>query len=302
MRTSCLINNFNYRLFVTEAVDSALAQSVPFDEIILVDDGSTDGSLDVLRQAYGGNERVQIISKPNEGQLSCFNAAFAASSGEIICFLDADDLYEPTYLQTLMDVYEKHPDYDCVFTSCRQFGEVEDTPKPGARDRDFGYSVIVTLCLKKWIGASTSCLSLRRSLLKRILPIPYLDDWVSRADDCLVFGSSLAGGRKFHLAQPLVKYRIHTGNSFFGKRVDRLSKYRRKLAVNRLFSYVLRKNGLDPERLPEDAHREFHTLHQPTWAQFREYASIPFRGRVRLTRRCAIVASMLGYYLLGTEY
>jgi glycosyltransferase involved in cell wall biosynthesis len=299
MKASCLVNNFNYRQFVTDAVDSVLAQTVPFDEIIVVDDGSTDGSLDRLRQTYGGNPRVQVIGQRNGGQLSCFNTAFAAAKGDLICFLDADDVYEPDYLEQLRSTYAAHPEVDFVFTSCRQFGAVTQARAAAGPDRDFGYSVILTLCRRQWIGAPTSCLSLRRALLARILPIPFLDDWRQRADDCLVFGASLAGGRKLHLARQLVRYRVHARNGFCGTRPDRFQTYQRKLAINRLFSHLLGKNGLDPQRLPEFAHREFHTLERPTWTQLCHYTSAAFRARVRLSRKLAIVASMLGYYFFG---
>jgi glycosyltransferase involved in cell wall biosynthesis len=71
--TTCLLTNYNYGQFVGESVEGALRQTTPFDEIIIVDDGSTDGSADLLKHRYGGNPRIQIINKHHGGQLSCFN-------------------------------------------------------------------------------------------------------------------------------------------------------------------------------------------------------------------------------------
>src|SRR5262245_40334734 len=112
LRTSCLINNYNYAQYVTEAVDSALAQTCPFDEIIVVDDGSTDGSVELLKCRYGDESRVHIIYKPNEGQLSAFNTGFLAATGDIAFFLDADDIYEPSYVETVLRLYAKRPELD----------------------------------------------------------------------------------------------------------------------------------------------------------------------------------------------
>src|SRR5436305_907491 len=95
LKTSCLINNYNYAHFVGDAVDSALAQTVAFDEIIVVDDGSTDGSMELLTRRYGREDRVRVIRKPNGGQLSSFNEGFLGSSGDLLFFLDADDVYQP---------------------------------------------------------------------------------------------------------------------------------------------------------------------------------------------------------------
>src|SRR5215213_900396 len=89
---SVIIDNYNYGRFLREAIDSALGQTYPRVEVIVVDDGSTDDSRAVIA-AYG--DRVVPVLKENGGQASAFNAGFAASRGELICFLDADDTFMP---------------------------------------------------------------------------------------------------------------------------------------------------------------------------------------------------------------
>src|SRR5207302_4981495 len=85
---SVVVNNHNYERFVGEAVESALAQTYPHTEVVVVDDGSTDGSRDVLERFRGD---IQLVLKPNGGQRSAFNAGLERSSGDLVCFLDADD-------------------------------------------------------------------------------------------------------------------------------------------------------------------------------------------------------------------
>ena len=89
---SIVINNFNYAHFVGAAIDSALAQSYSPVEVIVVDDGSTDNSREVI-SSYGN--RLLAIFKPNGGHASAFNSGFGASHGEIVIFLDADDVLLP---------------------------------------------------------------------------------------------------------------------------------------------------------------------------------------------------------------
>jgi glycosyltransferase involved in cell wall biosynthesis len=87
---SIIINNYNYGHFVSEAIDSALNQTYSQIEVIVVDDGSTDNSRKIIA-SY--EHRITSILKENGGQASALNAGFAATQGDIICFLDADDIF-----------------------------------------------------------------------------------------------------------------------------------------------------------------------------------------------------------------
>ncbi|GIH19749.1 glycosyltransferase family 2 protein [Rugosimonospora africana] len=100
-----VIVNYNYERVLRSAVDSALASGDDV-EVIVVDDGSTDGSADIIR-SYG--DRLVGIAKPNGGQASAFNAGFAASSGDVVCFLDADDRILPETMAEARARYEVEP-------------------------------------------------------------------------------------------------------------------------------------------------------------------------------------------------
>ena len=93
---SIVITCFNYAQFVASAIESALAQTYPRTEIVVVNDGSTDDSAQVIGR-YGGRygDRVRVIDQPNGGAVSALNRGFAESAGDIVMFLDADDLIAP---------------------------------------------------------------------------------------------------------------------------------------------------------------------------------------------------------------
>jgi glycosyltransferase involved in cell wall biosynthesis len=85
---SVIISSFNYGTFLREAIESALNQTYTHTQVIVVDDGSTDDSPEIIA-SYG--QQITSILKPNGGQASVLNAGFAVSSGDIIVFLDSDD-------------------------------------------------------------------------------------------------------------------------------------------------------------------------------------------------------------------
>src|SRR5690349_9032182 len=89
---SIVVNNYNYGRFLNECIDSALNQRYAAVEVVVVDDGSTDESCEVIR-SYGA--RINVVFKNNGGQGSAVNAGFAASTGSIVLFLDADDALAP---------------------------------------------------------------------------------------------------------------------------------------------------------------------------------------------------------------
>ncbi len=109
---SILINNYNYARFVGQAIDSALGQTYEHVEVIVVDDGSTDNSREVIK-SYG-NQIISVL-KENNGQASAINTGFAASKGDIICLLDADDIFLPEKTAVIVNFFNLNPDIDWAF-------------------------------------------------------------------------------------------------------------------------------------------------------------------------------------------
>jgi glycosyltransferase involved in cell wall biosynthesis len=89
MKISALIPTYNRRKYVTRAIESILAQSVPVDEIIVVDDGSTDGTAEEIESRFG--ERVRVVRQANGGVSSARRRAILEAKGEWVAFLDSDD-------------------------------------------------------------------------------------------------------------------------------------------------------------------------------------------------------------------
>jgi glycosyltransferase involved in cell wall biosynthesis len=106
MNVSVIIPTYNYARFIGEAVDSALAQTRPPLEVIVVDDGSTDDTAAVLA-AYG--DRIRVLRQKNAGVAMARNAGIAAARGEYLAFLDSDDAWYPRKLERQMQRFGAEP-------------------------------------------------------------------------------------------------------------------------------------------------------------------------------------------------
>ena len=107
-RISVLVNNYNYGRYLQDAIDSAAAQLGEEDEIIVVDDGSSDGSSAVL-DGLVSRPQVQVHRQRNAGQLGAVCAGLALARGDWVALLDSDDLYCDGYLARLREYVRLHP-------------------------------------------------------------------------------------------------------------------------------------------------------------------------------------------------
>lgn len=125
-RISVVIPVFNCEKYVAEAIRSVLAQSRPPEEIIVVDDGSTDSSADVVK-TFG--TAVQYVWQTNQKIGAARNAGVAIATGNYIAFLDADDIWMPNKLELQSGALCAAPDVHMVFGKVRHFRSPELDPE-----------------------------------------------------------------------------------------------------------------------------------------------------------------------------
>jgi glycosyltransferase involved in cell wall biosynthesis len=300
LTTACLINHFNYGGFVGEAIQSALKQTVAFDEIVVVDDGSRADELAKLREACKADPRIALIEKANGGQLSCFHEGFARCTADIVFFLDADDFWDPGYVEAALAIYERRKDVGFVAASHRvRFSD--GTKKDCAEDeRDLGYSIVRCHRHPHWVGAPTSCVSMRRSVLAQFLPFDSRFGWRTCADECLVVGASLVGARKHSLGSVHVNYRVHGDNAWHGRRYDAADRLFRRLEGLRLCQTLREKLSL-PDELASLAADEFRTIERPSRRDYRHYCRVVQDSRLSLGAKLRARADLLSTYWFGRK-
>lgn len=209
-----VIDNYNYGRFLAAAIESACAQTHPEVTVTVVDDGSSDESREVLR---GYEERVAVVLKENGGQASALNLGAERCRGDVVMFLDADDVLRPDAAAQVAAAFAATPDavkvqfrMDVIDAEGRPTGEIkppEHVPRPNGDVRREELSSPYDLA---WMATSAN--AFRADALRRILPIPE-GPFRTCADWYLVHLTALLG--------PVVSldsvggsYRIHGANNY----------------------------------------------------------------------------------------
>ena len=204
---SIVIANWNYAGFIAEAIDSALAIDWPAVEIIVVDDGSTDDSRTVI-QSYG--DRIIAIFQDNAGQAVAASVGFAHSTGDVVIFLDADDLLDPSIGKELAAVWR--PGISKVQF---QMKVVDAQGRPtGAKFPQFPF-VPSPEQIRSWASRAAayptpvgSGNAYARTFLQRLFPLEGSETF---ADSYLLSVAPYLGD-VVTVAKPLVSYRVHGRN------------------------------------------------------------------------------------------
>jgi glycosyltransferase involved in cell wall biosynthesis len=208
---SVLIANYNYGRFLERAIASVLRQTYQDFELIICDDGSTDNSADVVQSYACKDPRIHLIAKENGGVASALNAAYDASTGDLIALLDADDEFFPDRLDSVVKAAKDSPRcglFVCPVVVINEHGKILRNRLP--RHMDQGWLAQKMLEGYAPVFPPASGVTLRREVAERVLPLPL--EWRRWADLVLRERAALlcpVSG----LDHPEAYYRIHGANA-----------------------------------------------------------------------------------------
>lgn len=215
-----VIPSYNHRAFVVEAIDSALAQTLPPRRVVVVDDGSTDGSRELLQTM--NRDGLVVHVQENCGAHAALGRGLDESDADFLFILNSDDVYSPERIERLVDELERRPAaqlatswVEVVDAAGKRLGvkeawrNLEPWPMPprattlqGTDDPRW------TLLQQNWL-ATTSNFALRREAWQRLRPfrpLRYTHDWD--------FALRLAASAEITVvAEPLLRYRVHGSNT-----------------------------------------------------------------------------------------
>jgi len=278
---SVVITCYNYRTYVEQAIRSVLAQTYPKWECVIVDDASTDGSSDHVRQLLEtiGDARFRLLARPqNGGQMQAFRDGFAATGAPFVAFLDADDAWLPDFLLAHLSAH-LNATHSAAVSSSDVFlingegtllsGTFAALQKPRAGSERSGIAIppgeqlasmmpaiaypsrhAVTYfapAISGWLWAPCSAILYRRGALEPVLSFPFKAK--GGADYLTATCAHLAGGSLI-LSESLGLYRLHgsnlsTGVAFAGGHVRQSPAYRayRNVLASDAVDYALANSG-----------------------------------------------------------
>lgn len=209
-----VVDNYEYGRYLPVAIESACAQTHPRVNVIVVDDGSTDGSREILE---GYRDRVTVLLKENGGQASALNAGFDLCQGDVVIFLDADDSLHPRAAAEVAAAFAADPGLvkaqfrtEVIDREGREVGRTKPEPHLPVPNGDVRAAELAYPFDLVWMATSAN--AFRTAELRRIMPIPE-GPFRSCADYYMVHLTPLLG-RVASLPEVLGNYRLHGENSF----------------------------------------------------------------------------------------
>jgi glycosyltransferase involved in cell wall biosynthesis len=219
---SVVIPCFNHEAFIGRAIDSVLASDGVDFELIVIDDGSTDGSRERLER-YAGDARIQVHHQPNRGAHAALNRGLELAAGDVIFILDSDDAFDPRRLEVLTRRLRDNPDASLA-ASWIEIVDADDAhlgvkqawhtlppwppPTPGPFLSALG-DPRLALLETNWVS-TTSNIAFPAALVRehglRFAPLRYAHDW-----DFIL--SACRYGRIELVEEPLLRYRVHGANT-----------------------------------------------------------------------------------------
>ena len=268
--------------YVRRALESVCAQTVPAAEIIVVNDGSTDGGDEVVRAFVppAGGPRVRVIDQPNRGVSSARNAGIAAASQPYVAFLDADDRWAPEFLARMGDLIERCPGamlYGAGFTTTRDGRElrrygVVRAEIEGGDPRGGRVDFFRGLAREPVVSASSMVVP-----KAAVEPVGGFAEGVTHGEDFLVWAKLALAGPVVLTPEPLADYDVGVPGQAVaywqrGYRTDfTILAYHRFLAAE-----LRRQAGSPPDSFTAYAVGQLETaaLQRLYWGQFQALAEL----------------------------
>lgn len=304
-KVSVIIPTFNRRDLVCETIDSVLGQTLPDVEVVVVDDGSTDGTGEHLASCY--SNRIRYVYQFNSGRSVARNRGVQMASGEYLLFLDSDDLLLPHALERMASFLGSHPDVDAVYTDCDYMDadgrklQTISLERPPVTAETFLEMMVLTNVI-----VACHSLMLRKQALERI-GFPYFDETLHGPEDHDLWLRLAVNGAIFRELEELTcLFRLHGGNTLS----PIMPSYQRAMASLRRFKQKVLEADFFPSLSMETQYQFLYTYltfllrgdpeAQATLFDHSRFKALPSQMRARLRYYTAVDNIMEpGHFIAG---
>ena len=224
-KITAVLCNYNGGIYLKEAIESVLAQERMPEEFIIVDDKSTDNSVEIIHEIQCKHPGlISLIEFPeNKGQAAGMNTAFESSTGELITFLDSDDFWDPGKLTAVCEAYQSHPDFGLFQHNLKILKVRQESGELFWPAMTQGDAFALWIRKNRFPNFSpTSGLAIRREVFAKLYPIP---ETLSISADSYMTRTAICFGPLISNLKPYGVYRQHDTNNVFGNQDHDAWKY-----------------------------------------------------------------------------
>ena len=229
-RVSAIITTYNCQKFVSDAITSVLSQTRPVDEFIIVDDGSTDATRAAL-QRFSSYD-IQLITQANQGPGAARNTGIRASSGDLIAFLDCDDIWLPQKIQLQADYLEERPQDSLVGAHSWWWDTYSDEWTVKQRGIPQGKNKAPEILIHNFVG-NPSATMFRRELFEQV---GLFNETLHWGEDWELWMRILQQHEIGFIPKPLIVYRWHSANISHERMWERFT-YLENIALSQIGTY-----------------------------------------------------------------
>ncbi|MBE6427518.1 MAG: glycosyltransferase [Planctomycetaceae bacterium] len=224
MKVSIITASFNYEQFIGQTIESVQAQTFTDWEMIIVDDGSSDRSAEIIQEYAARDSRIRFFTHPdgkNHGLAATVQLGLQKAEAPWVAFLECDDIFMPTSIEEKLEAAENYPQTALIFTDLEMFGERDESKekyfeklRPALKKLTYPTSMVKEFFTRNPIP-TFSVVMVRKELLQKcdFTPLypPWLDYWL---------WVQLAHYPYFFIDKPLTRWRVHQDSYLNRKKLD----------------------------------------------------------------------------------
>jgi|694.fasta_scaffold19047_6 glycosyltransferase involved in cell wall biosynthesis len=205
LKITVIVTMYNRENQITKCLDSILRQSRRPFEVIVVDDASTDKSIDIVQMYNDPDKKIRLIAHPkNLGQNAALNTGYFNMKGDIVCFLDSDDEWYEDYLELAENIFDSNDEIDYIYSKVNLVNPVDITNLSSHDAKPIFYKMAFL--------ASPGNLCMKREIAKSIFPLPNLGIYRRLNQDSYMNRDLVTVGKGFYLKKITLKKHV-TSNS-----------------------------------------------------------------------------------------